>query len=253
MSFPLFNRQSVKTYLTENGTCKLSVVCYSDGIMDITGQMNDVFATGSVDYWTSLNNPIIPNKISTTSNNNPAIILEPEPYFNIGMNKGVSLIINGQFKFSVKYTLRGDFFKLPSSPIYIHMIIKVDEKPPIDMDIKMDLSPPIRIIDDNSPQYNTIQSSFYDGYKDHEYYEKRQQFRNSNKPNYGDRCLTHIDLPNNNNNIGCHNTTMLRKSQEYFGLPKDNFNDVMNAIGHGNNFKRKKRIDITPFDPLGRF
>ena len=162
------------------------------------------------------------------------------------MNKGSTNILNGQFKFSAKYTLQGDKFKLPSDPVYIHMVLKVDGKEPVNLDIKMDMTIPMRLIDNKQPEFNPFATkpdnkakkpSFYDGYKDHEYYERREQFRKKTQPNYRDRSLDLIDLP---------------KNQEYFGLAKKNATDVMNAIGPDINFRKMKNPDLVPCDPFGR-
>jgi len=252
MSFLDSQRTTIKSYLTENNICKLSIVAYSDGIMEVIGQIYNIFATGNVQYWTSMENPIKPlqfpviNTYPDAPNDDNISVSNTEPYFNVNMNKGNTNISNGQFKFTTKYTSQGEYFKLPSDPIYIHMIVSIDGHQPVNIDIKMDMNVPIRFIDTKQPQFNSFiiqpdnkkKSTFYDGYKDHEYYERRQQFRDQNKPNYADRAMNLIDLPNLN--------------QEYFGMPAKNAPNTMNNFTPDVDFRRTKNVDLTPFDPFGR-
>lgn len=252
MSFPQLERKTIKTYLTETEVCKLSVIAYQDGIMEVQGQVEDIFAVGNVEYWTSMENPIKPTQLPVfnTFPDMPDLdhipLQSPEPYFNMNMNKGSTNILNGQFKFNVKYTLQGDKFTLPSDPIYIHMVLRVDGKEPVNMDVKMDMTSPMRLIDEKKPEFNPFaskpetnnqKSTFYDGYGDYEHEQRRKVFAEQNRPNYGDRSLDLIDLP---------------KNQEYFGLPKKNANDVMNAIGPDVNFRKTRDTDLFPCDPYGR-
>jgi hypothetical protein len=163
MSSLQLERKTIKTYLTENQTCKLSIVCYNDGIMEVTGHTDNIFATGSVEYWTSMENPIKINQISTvnTLSNISYNDIQPlEPYFNTNMNKGNTPILNGQFKFSVKYTLHSDHFKFPSDPVHIHMVVNVNDKIPVNLDIKMDMTIPLRLIDNKQPTIKYIHQHF---------------------------------------------------------------------------------------------
>ncbi len=174
-------------------------------------------------------------------------IPDEEPYFNTNLNKGCVNILNGQFKFTSKYTLQGDLFKLPSNPIYIHMIVKVDGSEPVNLDVKMDMNVSIRFIDGRQPSFNPfapdadtnkLKPTFYDGYKDNEYYERRQQFRDQNKPVYDNRPLSLIDLPGTN--------------KEYFGIPEKNATSAVNNFAPDVDFRRTKNTDLTPYDPFGR-
>lgn len=255
MSFP--HRQTIKSYLTENKICKLSIVTYFDGIIEVTGQIEDIFATGNVEYWTSMENPIKPlslpviNTFPDMPDPDHIPIPDSEPYFNINMNKGSTNILNGQFKFSVKYTLMGEHFKLPSDPVYIHLVVKIADKEPININVKMDMTTSMRFIDEKQPSFNPFgigpdnkgnkkekQPTFYDGYGDHEHQERRKAFSDQNKPAYGDRALNLIDLPTTN--------------QEYFGMPEKKATSTLNQYKPDVDFRRIKNTDLTPFDPFGR-
>jgi|APSaa5957512535_1039671.scaffolds.fasta_scaffold57914_3 hypothetical protein len=256
MSFP--QRKSIKSYLTENKVCKIYITCYSDGTMETVGQFDNIFNTGNVEYWLSLENPIKP---LTLLNDDIESIPENTTYFNTTLNKGNVIIIDGQFKFSSKFSLQSDLVKFSSSPIYVHLIINISGKEPISMDIKMDMVTPMRIIDNNFPNVNPFSpepdnnepQSFYNGYKNHEYHERRKKYSEQHVPSYGKNTDSLIDLPSNKTKffgLPCNNMSSMSGMSGMSNM--SSMSNIVDNIGHNTDFRKTRNVDIMPINPYGR-